>query len=49
LLPGIEISQERISTEILHAIQIGTADIGLISGHSSEIGVEILHGVQITL
>jgi DNA-binding transcriptional LysR family regulator len=43
LHPGIEVSlEERISTEILHAVQIGTADIGLISGHWPESGVEIL-------
>nr|WP_159014154.1 LysR family transcriptional regulator [Acidisoma sp. S159] len=44
LHPEIEISlEERISTDILHAVQIGTADIGLVSGTLPDVGLQLVH------
>jgi DNA-binding transcriptional LysR family regulator len=42
--PDIEISlEERISTDILHAVQIGTADLGLVSGTLPDSGLQLVH------
>jgi DNA-binding transcriptional LysR family regulator len=41
--PDIEVAvEERVTVEILHAVQIGAADLGLISGMAHETDVQVL-------
>lgn len=43
LYPGIEVSvEERITTDILHAVQIGSVDVGLISDTMHDPGVHLI-------